>query len=420
MNLRRVYTIVFRKEFRELFRDRRALFWLFAPPIILPGIAICAAIFIGTQAIRIAQDGVPVYIENAELAPELVQHFESADETNVIEVDTRTEDDPFGDAAVIVSIPDDFQQQIDSGGTANILVITQDNSLITFFANAAVRSVINGYSDDIRTQRLADLDLTEDWLMPIEIGQGKRSSNATVASDNDDGGNNIVATIFLPLAVTSWLLGGGMGLILDTTVGEKERQTIENLLVTPASRVGIVMGKMTVVFIASMAVMSLWLTEGLLLNAVSNAGPKLMDTGTGNPADTLELLAESTGNALGLVVALLIMIIPFTVMLNGLVMSWCAYAANYREANLFMALIQLGLPASVLLTIFSLPPEVGMPVYALPFFGTIVAIRDLFSSTLSTSGLIINFSSTLFYAGAAIAIAAWVFGREWSLTRGLQ
>lgn len=419
MNLRRVYNIVFRKELRELFRDRRALFWLFAPPIILPGIAICAAIFIGTQAVRIAQDGVPVFIENAELAPDLVQRFEDADETNVVKTDNRTEDDPFGDAAVIVSIPDDFQAQLESGGTANIEVITKDNSLITFFANAAVRSVINGYSDSIRDQRLAELELTEDWLTPIEIGQGKRSSSA-VASNDDDGSNNIVATIFLPLAVTSWLLGGGMGLILDTTVGEKERQTIENLLVTPASRVGIVMGKMTVVFIASMAVMSLWLTEGLLLNAVSNAGPELIDAGPSNPSETLELLAESTGNAFGLVFALLIMIIPFTVMLNGLVMSWCAYAANYREANLFMALIQLGLPASVLLTIFSLPPEVGTPVYALPFFGTIVAIRDLFSSTLSTSGLIINFTTTLFYAAAAIAIAAWVFGREWSLTRGLQ
>ncbi|MCI0699171.1 hypothetical protein L0337_45115, partial [candidate division KSB1 bacterium] len=155
MNLRRVYTIVFRKEFRELFRDRRALFWLFAPPIILPGIAICAAIFIGTQAIRIAQDGVPVFIENAAEAPELVQRFEDDESTTVVETDTRTDDDPFGDAAVIVSIPDDFQEQIESGGTANIRVITKDNSLITFFASAAVRNVINGYSDDIRDQRLA-------------------------------------------------------------------------------------------------------------------------------------------------------------------------------------------------------------------------------------------------------------------------
>ncbi|NJL95285.1 MAG: hypothetical protein HC915_16980, partial [Anaerolineae bacterium] len=50
MRFRTVYRIVFRKELRELLRDRRALFWLFAPPILLPGIALCAGLFIGTQA----------------------------------------------------------------------------------------------------------------------------------------------------------------------------------------------------------------------------------------------------------------------------------------------------------------------------------------------------------------------------------
>jgi hypothetical protein len=101
-------------------------------------------------------------------------------------------------------------------------------------------------------------------------------------------------------------------------------------------------------------------------------------------------------------------------------MAWCARAANYREANLFMVLMQLGLPASILLTIFSFPANVATPVYAIPFLGTIVAIRDLFSYTLPTSGLTINVISGSIYAGISIGLAAWVFKREWSLTRGLQ
>jgi hypothetical protein len=101
-------------------------------------------------------------------------------------------------------------------------------------------------------------------------------------------------------------------------------------------------------------------------------------------------------------------------------MAWCAHAANYREANLFMILMQLGLPASILLTIFSLPAAVSTPVYALPFLGTIVAIRDLFSNTLSMTGLIVNVIGGLVYATFGVGLAAWVFNREWSLTRGLQ
>jgi hypothetical protein len=107
-------------------------------------------------------------------------------------------------------------------------------------------------------------------------------------------------------------------------------------------------------------------------------------------------------------------------MLNGLVMAWCARAANYREGNLFMVLLQLGLPATILLTIFSLPATVGGPIYAIPFLGTIIAIRDLFSNALPTTGLIINVTSGLIYAVGSIMIAAWVFNKEWALARGLQ
>lgn len=419
------FWIVFRKELRELFRDRRALFWLFAPPIILPGIALCAGLFIGTQAVRIAQDGVPLYIENADAAPDLVAYFEDSDDVYLVEAPPNPDEDPFGEAAIIVSIPDDFQTQLDQDATANLKLITKDNALVTFIAEAAVRAVIQDYSDAILTQRLEAKGITEALLTPISIGTAKRAAGGSVITSNgngDDedsgGGGGIAATIFLPLAVTSWLLGGGMGLILDSTVGEKERQTIENILVTPVNRISVVLGKMTVVFIASMMVMSLWLSEGVLLNGLSAASPELTSDAT--TSDMVSSVLEGGVDILGLIAVLMVMIVPFTIMLNALVMAWCAYAANYREANLFMALVQLGLPATILLTIFSLPPDVADILYGLPLFGTVIGIRDLFSGNLPTVGLVVNFVTSVVYSAGAIWFAAWVFGREWSLTRGLQ
>ena len=417
MRLRRVYSIVFRKEFRELLRDRRSLFWLFAPPIILPGIAICAGLFIGTQAVRIASEGFPITIENGDQAPELVSMFEEEEAVEVLdEVNSSKE------AVMIVSISPNFEQELNETGTGNIRLITRDNSIISFIGKGAIRSVIDRYSENLLDERLESMGVDRNWLTPINVGERRISTTESVTGveDEEEEGGGIIATIFLPLAVTSWLLGGGMGLVLDSTVGEKERQTIENLLVTPASRVGIVMGKMTVIFIASMAVMSLWLIEGLLLNALSVAGPELLAQESLSAGETLDIFLSSGSGIIGLILALVVMIVPFTVMLNGLVMGWCAYAANYREANLFMALVQLGLPASFLVTIFSLPADVANWFYAIPFFGTIVAIRDLFSSALPTSGLIINFTAGTIYAMGGVLLAAWVFGREWSLTRGLQ
>jgi len=409
----RDYRVVFRKEFRELLRDRRSLFWLFAPPILLPGIAICAVLFIGTQLVRIADDGVGVMIENPEAAPELVERFEDSETTFIVENEEE--------ALIIVEIPDDFQAQLEAGESASIQLITTNNSLITIIATGAARVIINEYGDDIRDQRLEERGITDEFLNPITIGEERRVTTESVAGGSDDGGGpNILATIFLPLAVTSYLVGGGIGLILDTTVGEKERQTIENILVTPANRVSVVMGKMSVVFLASLLVMGLWLAEGLLLSSLSSAGGDLLEENNPTPTTFLDAILEGGSDAIGLIAALLLLIVPFTVLLNGLVMAWCAYAANYREANLFMVLVQLGLPATVLLTIFSFPADVSDLVYGLPMLGTIVAIRDLFSSSLSVAGLVINLVTASAYAFGAVLLAAWVFGREWSLTRGLQ
>ncbi len=177
---------------------------------------------------------------------------------------------------MLIVVPDDFQQQIASGATATLQLITHDNSVITLLARGAVRGVIGSYKNTLLNERLADRGLTRDWLSPIQISEGTRRSSESVgvvSSGDDSSGPGILATIFLPLAVTSWLIGGGMGLILDATVGEKERQTIENLLVTPASRVGIVLGKLTVVFLASVAVMGLWMLEGVLLNSIQRRRP---------------------------------------------------------------------------------------------------------------------------------------------------
>lgn len=417
------YRTVFFKEFRELLRDRRSLLWLLAPPIILPLIGLGAMLFISTKTIKITSDDFPILIENGDQAPELVQRFETEETVHIVEAPQDPEQDPFGEALFIVSLPQDFQERMARADTASVELVPRDNSIAAFFGKAVVKDIIEDYGNDLMEERLAAQGLSREWLTPIQINESERepaeSAGIIDVVDVEKDSSNIPIALFFLVAMTSWLVGGGMSLILDTTVGEKERQTIETLLVTPASRTGIVMGKMTVVFSSLMAVMGLWLLDVLLLNALSTAGPALVALELLGPGQTLEILVKSSSNALVLVPALLALLIPFAVMLNGMVMAGSAMAANYREASLFLALIQLGLPAVVLLTVFSLPARVGVLVYAVPFFGTVAAIRDLFANTLPALGLLINFISASIYTAGIIGSVTWLFDQEWSTTRGL-
>ncbi|HLY26092.1 MAG TPA: ABC transporter permease [Aggregatilineales bacterium] len=430
----RIFRVVFTKESREMLRDRKTLLWLFAPPFILPAIAILAAAFIGTQTARYITQGFPLEIANAQAAPDLVKALKASKALIVTELPASgiksSLTDPAGDPPgapvtpnnelITLTIPDDFQQVIDSGQQAHLTLTQRDNTFVTTLALGAARSEIAAYNDSVFQKRLAASGHDANWLRPVSVDETQAaavSSSVTAAATGSSGPG--LGSIFLPLALTSWLIGGGLGLIVDTTVGEKERQTIESILVTPASRLGIVLGKLTVVFLTSLAVMGLWMVEGLALTLLGDAAPKIMAVNSPSLGDVMNIVGQSGHSVLALIAILILLLVPFIMLLNCVVMIFCSFAGSYRESNVFLFLLQLILPALVLLSVFSVGPDAGVGWYAAPILGTIIAIRDLFSQTLTASGLAFAVVSATIYALAALGLATYIYSREWALTRGI-
>ncbi len=414
------FRIVLAKELRELIRDRKTLFWLLAPPIILPAIALLAVAFVGTQTARYITQGFPVTVVNGSAAPGLV---DSLRHSSALIVTERSADSSADDGALItLSVPDDFQQRLDAGQSARLVLTQRDNTFVTTLALGAVRSEVSTYNDRVVEQRLKAAGRDRSWLTPILVDETQAAAtvnSVTATAQPGASATGGLGAIFLPLAVTSWLVGGGLGLIVDTTVGEKERQTIESVLVTPASRIGIVLGKLTTVFLASLVVMGLWMLEGVFLSLVGEIGPKLLAAQNGGTLDLAAAVAQSGRDIGGLILILVLLLIPFIVVLNSLVMAFCSFASSYRESNVFLFLLQLVLPALVLLSIFSIGPNAGTGWYAAPILGTIIAIRDLFAQTLTASGLALAVVSTSGYALAALGLATYIYSREWALVRGI-
>jgi len=411
----RIFRVVFSKELSELLRDRKTLFWLFAPPFIFPAIALLAAGFIGMQTLRYMTEGFPVTIQNAEAAPDLVKALRASPALIVNTLPVNA-DSSQGGSLVTLVIPEGFQQAIERGKQATVDLIRRDNSFASTLGYGAVKSELEAYNSKTGDARLKTLGVDRSYLTPVLIHETQATASTTAVTAptaQAGGGNSGLGAIFLPLAITSWVIGGGLGLIVDTTVGEKERQTIENILVTPANRIGIVLGKMTVVFIASLLVMGLWMLEGMSLSLLADVAPKIAVGGV----DTSAVIGQSLGNLGWLVLILVALLLPFVVLLNSLVMAFCSFASSYRESNTFLFLLQLMLPALVLLSVFSVGPDAGVGWFAAPLLGTIIAIRDLFSQNLSAAHLTITLLSTAFYAVAALLLASYTYSRDWALTR---
>lgn len=415
------FQIVFGKELRELIRDRKTLFWLFAPPIILPAIALIAALFIGSQTARYVSEGFDVAVINGAAAPDLLATLKRSEALIVHEYQAG---EPVNAATALITltIPTDFQVSIAAGQNARVTLVQRDNSVGATLALGAVRSEVGAYNSQVVAARLKERGLDATWLSPVRIEEQQvaAAAQSVTASNNGNGATSGLSGLFLPLAVTSWLVGGGLGLIVDTTVGEKERQTIESVLVTPANRIGIVLGKLTVVFIASLLVMGLWMAEGMALSLLGTVGPQIMQAAQGGTLGSVDmgaLLVEGGRDIFTLALLLLLLLIPFIVVLNSLVMAFCSFASSYRESNTFLFLLQLILPAMVLLSVFSISPDAGIGWYGMPLLGTIIAIRDLFGNSLTTAALALAVISATGYAVLSLLLASYIYSHEWALAR---
>ena len=99
----RVMRTVFTWETLDLLRDRRALFFLFAVPLVAPFLGAVAGMFVLWQVARQAGEGIPIVIVNGEQLPSLVAKLENEE------------------LLQLVDAPPDVEQALQSGDLMAVL-----------------------------------------------------------------------------------------------------------------------------------------------------------------------------------------------------------------------------------------------------------------------------------------------------------
>jgi sodium transport system permease protein len=410
----RVMRTVFTRETLDLLRDRRALFFLFAVPLVVPILGAVAGMFVLWQVARQTGEGMPIFIVNGEQLPGLVERLE---DVRVLELVAKPSDVEralqSGELVAVLEIPPNAAETLDAEGQVTIGLTSSRSGWLPDFAVMAIEDVLADYGNAVLTERLARRDLDRRWLEPIHLERGVAAPTGVAAAPmTGDAFPSSLGSIFLPLAVASWAFSGGLNLVASMTVGEKERRTMESLLVTPASRIGIVLGKIALSILASAITIGLWSLDSLgytfLLSTL--------------PAGLSGLMSSFVGQmgGLGLVVVwLVLLMLPFMTMTNAFVAVVCTFAKNYRESNLFLSVLQLLLPGMAFLAVFGIGASPPGVLYALPVVGVLVAMRDLFGGGIAPGMLALAWVAAAFYAVGAVLLAAYVFSREWALMRGV-
>lgn len=197
-----------------------------------------------------------------------------------------------------------------------------------------------------------------------------------------------------PVILVIMALTGAFYPAVDLAAGEKERGTMETLLISPASRVDLVGGKFLTIMLFSIctALLNL-LSMGLTMGFI------------GSGSSQFSGLTAPSMAAVGWVIVLLI---PLSAMFSALSLALATFAKSSKEGQYYLTPLLI---VSMGLTLFSLSPSAKIdPFYSvIPIAGPSLLLKELLSSN--------GFSNALLYAFPVLlsSIAYSVLALWWAI-----
>jgi sodium transport system permease protein len=188
---------------------------------------------------------------------------------------------------------------------------------------------------------------------------------------------------------------------IDLTAGEKERGTMETLLVSPATRLELVLGKFLTTLLAGMITTTLTVFSQF-------TGISTLMRGTGE-----SLSFHMNPQAVALI---FVMFIPLAAMIAAALIAIAVSARSYKEAQSYISplMILMIIPAFT-----SMVPglEVDLRLAFVPIVNVSLILRNAFLEIYDPTLIILTFLSTVVYAGIALFIAVRIFQKETVLLR---
>lgn len=396
------FKVIFSKELKRVFGDKKMVFSLFILPIILiAGIYGMMFFLVDKQKSSINEHVSEVFVQNMpdNFSELMSKHTEC--NINVI---------PAGESA------DTYKDKL-LDGTYDLVVVFPENFYENFKnadATSALPDIKTFYNPSEDNSGEARTRFTETYLEEYKqlllnerFGSLNYAMVFSVDADNpdmivqDDGKatGKILGTI-IPYLITILIFGGAMGLGVDTIAGEKERGTIANLLISPIKRVDIIMGK-----IAALAIVSVLSAGVYVISFIGSAVVLSKKSGMGEMFSRLSLNFTS------------VQIVQFVVLLLGLVLLYVGIigfvslmAKNIKEAQSFIMPVYIIVMFAGMITMYS--GDVTSGSYMIPVYNTSAAFKGIFERTITMNQYLTSTIITYAFAGVMVCLMAKAMNSE--------
>lgn len=379
---------VFLKEVTENLRDRKTVVnALVMGPLLGPVFFAIMMGFVITKQLDSAEKPLEVAVVGAANAPNLVAWLE---QQGMVVTPAPADADRAirsRDSRAVLIVPDDYGKHWRAGETAQVEVLFDSSDQDSRAPVARLTGLLEGYTRQQSALRVAARGMHPAVLSPVAVAE------RDIASTQQRAGQLLS---FLPYLLVLGAFLGGMYLAIDTTAGERERQSLEPLLVNPASRAEIVLGKLGATFGFAMVSMMLSLV------AFAIAFQYI-------PLDRLGMKVDFGA---GLILRAGLLMVPLVMVFAALQTIVAAYAKSYREAQTYLSLLML-LPMmpSVILMVNPMKGELWMS--AVPLLSQNVLIMALArGERVALLDFALSFGTSLVLAVVLVWIAVRIYHRE--------
>lgn len=372
----RALSTVLKKELRELVRDRRTILLALIMPLLFPVLIIGMATLAESRFKTEMEKDLSIAIVGADRAPNLVAFLAGqgiARKTLQGDLDAAIRNQ---DENVYLKIEADYAEHWREG-TPALVEIVHDSTRQD--ANVAVKRVENAlqrYREQVAALRLLARGINPSVAAPLSVAHTDLATPAARKS---------IALMMLPYLLLLTAFIGGAHLVIDTTAGERERQSLEPLLATPASRGAIVSGKMMAAALLSLVVLVLTLLALKLGAQFAPGVGRMMDIG---------FMA---------IARMMVILIPIVFIGTTLLTFIAAGAKSVKEAQSYMSVLML-LPIIPTVVLLVSPVKNQLWMFAVPFLAqNQMLLKVTRSETIAPLEWLVYFG-----AGFGLAALLWL------------
>ena len=306
---------VFKKELRDAARDRRSIGSALIGAAMMP--VLMGAMFTGIAGQSRDTEEIKLPVAGAEYAPALVDWLKQQTGVEIVAAPAdpekalrdRKED-------VVLIIEKDFAKNMARAIPAPVKLVDDSTRESAQPKVRRARDLVNAYSSEVAALRLISRGVSPSIAVPVQV----RDVEVSSAQER-------LATLlgFLPLMLVLASLMGGMQVAIDTTAGERERGSLEPLLLSPVPRVVLAAGKWLAAsaFGCGSVLFSMVLTVNVLRRV---------------PWHDLGIRFRISDGSL---MSLLALVLPLTLFFSAMLMFASTFARSFKEAQGYLGLLIL-------------------------------------------------------------------------------